>query len=371
MFRWTAVRGAASYEIQIAGRRDFIDPDVEDTTASPNFAVELLVDGPVWWRVRALDRQGEPGPWSVVRGFNVEPPPLAASVQGITLTPTSVAGGRRVDAQITLDQPAPAGGATVALSASDPSLVTMPRHVLFRGGESTALVSLKAARPNGSAEVNILANSRGEPRQATLRIGPQRARPALAGVALHPSYVAAGGEVGGMVTLAAPAPAGTEVRLTSSDPSRVTVPPTVTISAGSNGAGFPVRAAHATTTGNVTITASLNGVVKSGALEITAADSQDALPAPVLLTPSYGTTGTLYGRPGEFTWSSVMGAASYTIELSPLKTFDSAGNFSRTVPTPSVTITPMAPGTLWWRVRANDAKGSPGRWSTARPLGSR
>src|ERR1700690_582516 len=174
-----------------------------------------------------------------------------------------------------------------------------------------------------------------------------------------------------MVTLAAPAPAKTEVRLASSDPSRVTVPPTVTISAGTSGASFPVHSLHATTTGNVTITASLDGVVKSDAIELTAAAGQEALPAPVLLQPSYGTGGTSYGLPGEFTWSSVMGAASYTIEVSPVKTFDSAGDFSRTVPTTSVTITPLAAGRLWWRVRANDAKGAPGRWSTARPVGGR
>jgi len=372
-FAWTRVPDAAAYEIQIAAQQDFAETYVEDITAGPGFVAELVVDEPLWWRVRALDRQGEQGPWSVVRRFRVAPPPPAQSVRGIVLRPTSVSGGEAVDLQVTLDQPAPAGGAAVTLSASDPSLVTMPRRVLFRSGETAAQVSIKAKSVEGNAEVNILANSTGEQRQATLRIGPPRPIPALAGVAMHPRYVAAGGQVDGMVTLAAPAPGKMEVRLASSDPSRVVVPPTVTISAGSNGASFPVRSLHATTTGNVTITASLDGVVKSDAIELTAAAGQEALPAPILLTPSYGAGGggTSYGLAGEFTWSSVMGAASYTIEVSPVKTFDSPGNFSRTIPTTSVTITPLAAGRLWWRVRANDEKGAPGRWSTARPVGAR
>jgi hypothetical protein len=259
----------------------------------------------------------------------------------------------------------------VLLSADDPSLVTMPPRVLFRGGEASAVVSIRAARVGGNAEVNILANSRGDPRQTTLRIGPPRPAPALIGLAVHPGILTAGAEADAMVTLAEPASARTEIGLSSSDASRATVPSTVIVPAGANGTNFRVRSVHATSAGNVTIAASLDGIVKTAALDITAAGGQELLPAPVLLTPAYGEGVALYGGSGEFTWSSVMGAASYTIELSPAKSFDSAQTIGRTVAAPGVTINPLPGGTLWWHVRANDAKGSPGRWSTARVLGVR
>ncbi len=346
MFEWTALRDAAAYEIQVAERQDFIDPQVQDTTVEPHFVVDLLVAGPLWWRVRALDRQGEPGPWSVVRGVEVEPPPLAQSVRGIALNPTSVPAGGSVDAQIVLDQPAPGQGATVLLSTGDRSLVSMPQRVLFRGGDASALVSIKTTRVDGNAEVSIQANSRGEPRLATLRIGPPRPPPALIGLAIHPGVLAAGSEAEGMVTLAAPAPSKTEVRLSSSDASRLAVPSAVIVPAGANGASFQVRSLHEATTGNVTVAASIEGVVKRAALDLTAANGQEPLPAPFPLTPSYGAVVASYDGSNEFTWSSVMGAASYTIELSQARTFDSALAITRTVPAPGVRIAPLARGTL-------------------------
>jgi hypothetical protein len=61
-------------------------------------------------------------------------------------------------------------------------------------------------------------------------------------------------------------------------------------------------------------------------------------------------------------------AVSYTIEVAGSAQFDTPSAISRTVPMPGVTIDPLAKGTFWWRVRANDIKGSPGNWSTPRLL---
>lgn len=369
-FEWTGVRDATAYQIQVAKQQTFADPYVEDTTVERHFAADLLVPGPLWWRVRALDQLGEPGPWSVVRRLEVEPPPLAASVRGIALEATAVAGGGLVDAVVTLDQGAPWRGATVLLSASDPALVSLPPQVLFPAGQESARFTVKAAAVDGNAEVSIVANSRGEPRLATLRIGPPRPAPALVGLAVQPGVLAAGGAAEGKVTLAGQTTSQTTVRLASSDASRVSVPPAVVVPARANGASFRVRALHTTSTANVTITASLDGIVKTTTLDLTAADGQDPLPAPVPIAPAYGVT-LPYNGSGEFTWSSVMGAASYTIEVSAAKSFDSAPAVIRTVPYPSVTIAPLASGAFWWHVRANDAKGSPGRWSTERALAVR
>jgi hypothetical protein len=92
--------------------------------------VEVAVEGPLWWRVRGLNRQGQPLPWSSVGKVEVELPPLATSVRGMALNPTSVAGGGSVDAVVTLDEPAPVGGAMVTLWA-DSDQVKVPPRVLF------------------------------------------------------------------------------------------------------------------------------------------------------------------------------------------------------------------------------------------------
>ena len=366
-FEWTPVGGAAAYGIQIAEQEEFAELYAEDTTVAPRFALDLPVAGPLWWRVRALDPHGKPGPWSTTRKLEILPPPLAASVRGITLTPTSVGGGGAVNALVTLDDPAPEGGASALLSASDGSLVSLPPRVLFPAGEMSAQFPVTAAKVSGSAEVNILVNSRGERRLATLRIGPQPAAAVLAGVAVQPGVLAAGSVAEGTVTLEAPAPGRTTVRLASSDAARASVPPEVTISAHASGGAFAVRSAHTTTTANITITATLEGVIKTVSLNVTAADSQDLLAAPVPVAPAYGAATVGYGS-SEFSWSSVDGAVSYTIEVAGSALFDTPSAISRTIPMPGVTIQPLAKGTLWWRVRGNDIKGSPGNWSTPRLL---
>ena len=370
-FQWTPVGDAAAYGIEIAEQDGFTEVYAEDTTVVTRFALDVQVAGPIWWRVRALDAHGRPGPWSVTRKLEILPPPLAASVRGITLTPTSVGGGGVVSALVTLDDAAPGGGASVLLSSSDGSLVSLPSRLLFPAGEMAARFSVTTAKTSRSSEVNILANSRGEQRLATLRIGPQPAPAApavLAGLAVQPGVLAAGSAGEGTVTLEAPAPGKTTVSLTSSDAARASVPATVTISAQATGATFPVRAAHSTTTANITITASLEGVTKTAAFDVTAADSQEQLAAPVPVAPSYGAAmASGYGST-EFSWSSVDGAVSYTIEVAGSAQFDTPSAISRTVPMPGVTIDPLAKGTFWWRVRGNDIKGSPGNWSTPRLL---
>jgi len=367
-FQWSEVRDAAGYQIQIAQQADFAELYLEDTTVRLYFDVEMTVDGPVWWRVRGVDVHGEPGPWSVVRKLEINPPPLAASVRGITLSPASVGGGGSVDATVTLDQPAPWQGAMATLTASDPLRVSMPKRVLFGRGEGSAHFSIETVAGGGNAEVDIVANSRGDPRQATLRIGPPPPPPVLTELSVVPAVLASGSVAQGGVALAEPAAAKTTVRLASSDPSRVSVPAAVTIGARATGANFAVRTLHSTNTANVTVTASLEGVVKTVGLDLTSAGGQEPLPAPVLIGPSYGATVSSYSGPNDFTWSAVMGAASYTIQVSPDKDFASALVISRTVPTPTVSIAPLARGRFWWRASANDGKGSPGQWSTPRPL---
>jgi hypothetical protein len=365
------VLGAAAYTIQVADEESFLDPLlVYDTATEPSYDVDLCVAGPLWWRVRAMDSRGAPGPWSAARKLDILPPPLAASVLGFTLTPVSAAGGESSEGLVTLDQPAPAGGATVLLSRSDATKVAMPPRILFAEGEIEASFSIDTAPVTGDTPVRIFAASKNGRQAATLTIGSRRSRAPLSSVAVNPAILTAGDRAQGTVTLASLAPSTTTVRLATSDTSRVSLPTAVRIPTGASTADFPVQTAHATTSGSVIVTASLEDTVRTATLSLTGAASTELLPAPFQLVPQEGAS-VVYDGPTEFAWSAVIGAASYTIEVDRTGSFAEPLVASRTVPASRLTVTPLPPGTLWWRVRANDANGAPGRWSTPRALRAR
>lgn len=83
-----------------------------------------------------------------------------------------------------------------------------------------------------------------------------------------------------------------------------------------------------------------------------------AITAPVLTTPTGGSTGYM-PHPG-FTWQPVTGATSYTIELSSNSGFTPpllATRADLAIPR-YVPVAPLAAGTLYWRVTAFDAAGA-------------
>ncbi len=73
-FRWTPVPGAYQYEIQISESASFAPPlkaDVNTFMTEYTHAGwgDLNVPGTYYWRVRALDAGGSPGPWSETYAF--------------------------------------------------------------------------------------------------------------------------------------------------------------------------------------------------------------------------------------------------------------------------------------------------------------
>lgn len=72
------------------------------------------------------------------------PPPVTASLQSISLNPTSIAGGNTVQGTATLTAGAPTGGATVALTSSKPSVATVPGSVAVPQGGTSATFTVTA-----------------------------------------------------------------------------------------------------------------------------------------------------------------------------------------------------------------------------------
>jgi LmbE family N-acetylglucosaminyl deacetylase len=109
--------------------------------------------------------------------------------------------------------------------------------------------------------------------------------PAVDSLTLSPTSVLGGGSAQGTVTLASPAPGGgLSVPLSSSHPAVATVPPSVTVPAGTAMASFPIGTSAVAARTDVTLSANIRGTLRSAALAVTPQPSP-VPPANLLLSP--------------------------------------------------------------------------------------
>ena len=363
-FEWAEVAGAAAYTIQVyhAPAPPLV---IDEKVSAPRFTANSLPAGPLWWRVRAIDATGAPGRWSATRRLEPSPPPLATSVFSISLVPSSVSGGFPAQALITLTAPAPAGGARVDLSTSDEAAATVPSHAVFTSGETAVEFKVKTTAVASNRPVRISARSQQVTRAATLTVVPPAPPAQLASFGLNPATLAGGGTSLGTLTLtdAASSPSGAVMEIAADDGTLADVPATITVPAGQRAGSFEVKTTRVTISKSVRITVAAGPEQRSAVLTLTAAATMDPLAAPELESPAEGEA--VAHSYVWFRWSTVMGAASYTIEVDNSATFTSEALVTQTIPAPEAHIGPLV-GALWWRVRANDENGAPGLWSAPR-----
>jgi plastocyanin len=95
-------------------------------------------------------------------------PPVVSS---LTLNPTTVTGGvQNSTGTVTLNGPAPAGGAQVALSSSNPSVASVPASVTVPAGATTVTFTVVTSVVVLSQDVTITASYNGSSRSATLTV---------------------------------------------------------------------------------------------------------------------------------------------------------------------------------------------------------
>jgi probable HAF family extracellular repeat protein len=94
----------------------------------------------------------------------------APILSAITLSPTSVTGGSPSTATVKLNNPAPAGGAVVALASSNPSAAAVPASVTVPAGATTATVTVTTNPVLLRTTVHISANYSGATKSATLTV---------------------------------------------------------------------------------------------------------------------------------------------------------------------------------------------------------
>jgi len=114
----------------------------------------------------------------------------------------------------------------------------------------------------------------------------------------------------------------------------------------------------------VTITATYNAVQRTATLTVNPV-AAGPLPAPSLASPAADSR-FAPGANITFDWSDIGGAASYTIQIDDNSSFPAPLIVNQSIATSQFSTSTLPTLTMWWRVRANDASGNPGNWSSPR-----
>jgi hypothetical protein len=302
---------------------------------------------------------------SLVTVFPNDP---VTEINSLTLGSSSVTGGAPVQATVALipGWKAGPGGALVTLASTDPATASVPSSVTIPQGANSATFSITTQAVTAAKDVTILA-AHSVTLKKTLKVSAPPAPGTLASVSLSPTSVTGGGTSQGTVTLdsAAP-PGGADVALSSSNTAAATVPASTTVPEGATSANFTVTTKSVTANTSATISATRGDVTKTAVLSVTAATST-TLSAPSLLSPANDARFSV-GQTIVFDWSDVSGAASYTIQIDDSDTISSPFVVNQTVTRSTYSTSTLPARKLWWRVRANDAAGKAGAWSTKRRL---
>lgn len=167
----------------------------------------------------------------------------------------STVGGGRVTARVELTEPAPAGGAVVSLSASNPA-ISLPATVTVPEGETELTFQILAPPVTAETAMTVTANFGGTSTSSVVTIQPTT----LKGIHVQ-SVFRAGGQGRVSVYLSGPAPAGgVVVSVTSNRPSILPLPGDVTIPAGESRLRLVVDAANVSKDVPVNVTVRYDGI---------------------------------------------------------------------------------------------------------------
>jgi len=193
-------------------------------------------------------------------GVTYNPPDVSA----LTTSPGSVIGGSGSQGAITLNGPAPVGGAMITLSDNSPA-TTVPASVTVPAGSSAVSFNITTTPVDSATTATISAAYGGIAKTAVLTVTP----PALSTLTVNPTSVKGGTGSQGTVTLSGPAPSNGMVVSLSDNSASASVPATVTVASGSSSALFTITTSTVLSDRTATISAVYGGVTKTAALRIT------------------------------------------------------------------------------------------------------
>jgi hypothetical protein len=182
---------------------------------------------------------------------------------------------------------------------------------------------------------------------------------ALSSVTLSPSTVVGGASSTARVTLSAAAPSGGAVVSLSSNSPAVVAPASVTVPAGSTSATAAITTATVNTSSTATVSAAYAGVTRSANLRVNAATPS----APSLVAPASGASVAL---PVTLDWNDVAAATSYEVQVDNSSNVSAPFVANPTVTASQAALSGLPAQQLWWRVRARNAAGLFGPFSSTR-----
>jgi hypothetical protein len=195
-----------------------------------------------------------------------QPTVSAPALASISASPNPVVGGNPSTGTVTLTAPATAN-LNVALSSAS-KVAVIPASVTVLQGASSATFGITTSSVATQNLITLSASYANVTKTTTLTVNPA-ATGTMAALALNPAIVVGGSSSTGTVTLTGPAPAnGARATLTSSMPTRASVPASVVVPAGSSSQTFTVTTTAVRRDMNVTISASYAGITQTATLTV-------------------------------------------------------------------------------------------------------
>ncbi|MBB6054097.1 choice-of-anchor A family protein [Armatimonas rosea] len=214
----------------------------------------------------------------------------APTLLSLTLSPTSVNAGEPSTGTVTISDPAPSGGLTVALASSS-TFATVPASVSIPAGATSATFAVSTSDVPATTTATITASLNGVNKSASLEI--IYVPPTLLSLTVAPATVKGGQSSTGTVTISKAAPAGGTTITLASDNAAATTPSSVTVAAGATTATFTISTVAVPANVTATISASLGGVTKTAPLTITAPKLLTLTLNPTSVDGGQSSTGTV------------------------------------------------------------------------------
>ena len=104
-------------------------------------------------------------------------PPNSGPLHGLTISPSSVLGGSDTSGSVTLSDAAPPAGATVALSSSNPAVVSVPTSVAVPAGTTARGFTITTTNVATTTSATITATYQGVSVTATVTVIPAASSP--------------------------------------------------------------------------------------------------------------------------------------------------------------------------------------------------
>ncbi|MCC7433707.1 MAG: hypothetical protein IT363_03420 [Methanoregulaceae archaeon] len=279
-----APMNSTSFAVPLNGRR--IADVLVDATGSLRFVYEIAQDS---YYNEAYLAQVNPARLSVAGPFTI--------------------GGQPATGTVTLDQPAPAGGATFLLYSNNAAAV-VPVSMTVPAGQTSANFTITTSTVAANAKPTINARYDG----LNLQTNFDLAAPLIQSVSATPQVQYGGLTSTGTVTLTGPAPTGGKsVALSSSNTSRVTVPASVNVPAGQASANFTITNIPTLANASSVISATTGAVTRTVFVAVNAPILLNASLAQTTLKGGLSTTMALTlnaPAPSGYTVALVAGAAS-------------------------------------------------------------